>query len=162
VFDDEFLAIVRESGSDKTTVAKTVVGLESPTAGTITLNGERRGDAPTRHRDRVRWAGEVQYVFQEPYSSLNPRQRIRDVITTSVGIHQPDLDGAGRRAVARALLDDVGLGEEFGERLPFECPVASGNASLSRAHWPPTRDWSYSTRRSRHSTCPFRRRPATC
>jgi oligopeptide transport system ATP-binding protein len=120
VFDDECLAIVGESGSGKTTVAKTVVGLESPTAGTITVNGERRGDAPTRHRDRVRWAGEVQYVFQDPYSSLNPRQRIRDVITTSVGIHQPDLDGAGRRAVARALLDDVGLGEEFGERLPFE------------------------------------------
>ncbi len=120
VSDGECLAIVGESGSGKTTVAKTVVGLESPTSGTVTVNGERRGRAPTRHRDRVRWAAEVQYVFQDPYSSLNPRQRVSDVITTSVGIHQPDLDGAARRAAARALLDDVGLGEEFGARLPWE------------------------------------------
>jgi oligopeptide transport system ATP-binding protein len=116
----ECLAIVGESGSGKTTVAKTVVGLESPSSGVIAVDGERRTRTPTRHRDRVRWAGEVQYVFQDPYSSLNPRQRIGDVVATSVGIHRPELDGAERRAAARALLDDVGLGGDFADRLPFE------------------------------------------
>lgn len=120
VAEGECLAVVGESGSGKTTVAKLVVGLETPTAGTITVGGTRRTTAPTRHRDRVRWAGEVQYVFQDPYSSLNPRQRVADVIATSVGIHQPGLRGPGRRAAVRALLDDVGLGTEFEGRLPSE------------------------------------------
>jgi ABC-type glutathione transport system ATPase component len=120
VDDGECLAIVGESGSGKTTVAKTVVGLEHPTSGTIAVNGSVRGKAPTRHRDRVRWASEVQYVFQDPYSSLNPRQRVRDVIATSVGIHRPDLDGPARQAASRALLDDVGLGDDFSARLPYE------------------------------------------
>jgi oligopeptide transport system ATP-binding protein len=120
VDDGECLAIVGESGSGKTTVAKTVVGLESPTSGTIAVNGEARDRAPTRHRDRARWAAEVQYVFQDPYSSLNPRQRVRDVIATSVGIHQSALQGQARDEATRALLDDVGLGGDFGARFPHE------------------------------------------
>ncbi|KKF03331.1 ABC transporter ATP-binding protein [Mycolicibacterium obuense] len=120
VADGECLAIVGESGSGKTTVAKTIVGLESPTSGTIVVNGEPRGRPPSRHGQRVRWAAEVQYVFQDPYSSLNPRQRVLDVIATSVGIHQPGLTRADRDAAARTLLDDVGLGDEFASRLPFE------------------------------------------
>ncbi|MEH3142862.1 MAG: ATP-binding cassette domain-containing protein [Mycobacterium kyogaense] len=120
VADGECLAIVGESGSGKTTVAKTIVGLESPTSGTIAVNGETRGRAPSRQRQRARWAAEVQYVFQDPYSSLNPRQRIVDVIATSVGIHQGDLDKVRRTAAARTLLEDVGLGDEFASRLPWE------------------------------------------
>jgi len=120
VHQGECLAIVGESGSGKTTVAKTVVGLEQATSGTIEVDGEARGRAPKRHRDRVRWAGEVQYVFQDPYSSLNPRQRVSEVIDTSVGIHQPALRRAARRETVQALLDDVGLGGDFGLRLPHE------------------------------------------
>jgi ABC-type oligopeptide transport system ATPase subunit len=120
VREGECLAIVGESGSGKTTVAKMVVGLEDPTSGTIEVDGHRRDHAPTRHRDRVRWAGEVQYVFQDPYSSLNPRQRVGEVIDTSVGIHQRWLGKPARRDVVRALLDDVGLGGDFATRLPHE------------------------------------------
>ncbi len=97
-----------------------VVGLEDPTSGTIEVDGHRRDHAPTRHRDRVRWAGEVQYVFQDPYSSLNPRQRVGEVIDTSVGIHQRWLGKPARRDVVRALLDDIGLGGDFATRLPHE------------------------------------------
>ncbi len=116
----ECLAIVGESGSGKTTVAKTVVGLEAPTSGTIRVDGELRRRAPSRHRHRVRWAAEVQYVFQDPYSSLNPRQRVADVIGTSVAIHRPALPAAERRAAVQRLLDDVGLGDDFATRLPHE------------------------------------------
>lgn len=120
VADGECLAIVGESGSGKTTVAKTIVGLESPTSGTVAVDGAARGRAPRRHGERMRWAAEVQYVFQDPYSSLNPRQRVADVVATSVGIHRAVLDRADRNAAARALLADVGLGDEFAERLPWE------------------------------------------
>lgn len=120
VHEGECLAIVGESGSGKTTVAKTIVGLESPTSGTVEVDGHLRGRAPSRHAERVRWAAEVQYVFQDPYSSLNPRQRVSDVIATSVGIHQPSLRGSARRDAARALLDDVSLGADFDRRLPHE------------------------------------------
>jgi ABC-type glutathione transport system ATPase component len=116
----ECLAIVGESGSGKTTVAKAIVGLEQPTSGTIDVDGEQRGRAPKRHRDRVRWAGEVQYVFQDPYSSLNPRQRVGGVVETSVAIHRPELSRADRRIAVEALLDDVGLGDGFAARLPHE------------------------------------------
>jgi ABC-type glutathione transport system ATPase component len=120
VHQGECLAIVGESGSGKTTVAKTVVGLERPTSGTISVDGSARGHAPTRHGERARWAGEVQYVFQDPYSSLNPRQRVGEVIATSVKIHQPALGADGRRAAVAALLDDVNLGGDFATRYPHE------------------------------------------
>ncbi|MFE5670132.1 ABC transporter ATP-binding protein [Agromyces sp. NPDC056523] len=120
VHPGECLAIVGESGSGKTTVAKTVVGLERPTSGTISIDGVERGRPPTRHRDRARWASEVQYVFQDPYSSLNPRQRVGAVVDTSVAIHRPELSRADRRIVVEALLDDVGLGDGFADRLPHE------------------------------------------
>ncbi len=120
VEEGECVAIVGESGSGKTTVAKTVVGLEDPSSGRISVAGAVRGRAPARHRDRVRWAAEAQYVFQDPYSSLNPRQRVGDVVGTSVGIHQPTLTPAARRARTAALLDDVGLGDGFADRYPHE------------------------------------------
>jgi ABC-type microcin C transport system duplicated ATPase subunit YejF len=59
-------------------------------------------------------------VFQDPYSSLNPRQRVGEVIATSVGIHQPALSRSARRGAAQALLDDVGLGGDFATRYPHE------------------------------------------
>ncbi|MFF2370496.1 ABC transporter ATP-binding protein [Agromyces sp. NPDC058110] len=120
VAPDECLAIVGESGSGKTTVAKTIVGLEQATSGTIVVGGAPRVGGPKRHRDRVRWAGEVQYVFQDPYSSLNPRQRVGAVVETSVAVHRPELSRADRRSAVARLLDDVGLGGGFADRLPHE------------------------------------------
>src|SRR5947207_13263602 len=68
------LAIVGESGSGKTTVAKMIVGLERPTAGVIRACGRDRS-APARSTgDRRRRGREVQMVFQDPYTSLDPRQ----------------------------------------------------------------------------------------
>lgn len=92
---DECLAIVGESGSGKTTVARMLVGLETVTDGTVEINGVDRTAAPRSLRDRRARAREVQYVFQDPYSSLNGRQRIGEVIVSNLRIH-------GRGAVMRA------------------------------------------------------------
>lgn len=69
------IAVVGESGSGKTTVARCLVGLETPTAGSIVVCGRERG-GKGGHAERRRRAREIQMVFQDPYSSLNPRERV--------------------------------------------------------------------------------------
>ena len=71
------LAIVGQSGSGKTTIARMIVGLERPTSGTITACGHDRSRPA---RDRRRRGREVQIVFQDPYTSLDPRQTAEDTI----------------------------------------------------------------------------------
>jgi len=119
---DECLAIVGESGSGKTTVARMLVGLETLTGGELAVNGESRAKGVMRLSDRRRWAREVQYVFQDPYSSLNGRQRIVDTISSSVSLHA---EGTGRSAgnakkTAQDILQSVGLGPTFWQKFPHQ------------------------------------------
>ncbi|WP_416444590.1 ATP-binding cassette domain-containing protein [Leucobacter sp. HNU] len=115
---DECLAIVGESGSGKTTVARMIVGLETVTDGTVEVLGQDRTTAPRSLRDRRVRAREVQYVFQDPYSSLNGRQRIGEVIMSNLKLHSGS--AAGLKARAQAILDSVGLPQRFFDRYPRE------------------------------------------
>jgi ABC-type glutathione transport system ATPase component len=104
------LAIVGESGSGKTTVARMIVGLDRPTAGVITACGRDRS-LPARSAAERRARGrEVQIVFQDPYSSLDPRQTVGGSIGEVLRLH-----GRGTReeraARIRELADFVGLDE---------------------------------------------------
>lgn len=118
---DECLAIVGESGSGKTTVARMIVGLETVTSGTVTVNGQDRSQAARHLRDRRTRAREVQYVFQDPYSSLNGRQRIGDVIQSNLRLHAEDRPGRTElQRRAQEVLDAVGLPKRFIDRLPRE------------------------------------------
>ncbi len=110
------LGIVGESGSGKTTTAKMLVGLERPDAGTIRVRG--RTLAPARRRaDRRRRGRELQIVFQAPYSSLDPRQRVADCIDEVLRFHF-GTPADERRRRAGALLEQVGLGEREARSLP--------------------------------------------
>jgi oligopeptide transport system ATP-binding protein len=82
------LAIVGESGSGKTTIAKMIVGLERPTAGTIRACGNDRSRPARSRRDRLRRGREVQIVFQDPYTSLDPRQTAEQTIDEVLRLHQ--------------------------------------------------------------------------
>jgi ABC-type glutathione transport system ATPase component len=84
----ESLAIVGESGSGKTTIARMIVGLERPTSGTITACGHDRSRPARSARDRRRRGGEVQIVFQDPYTSLDPRQSAADAIDEVLRLHR--------------------------------------------------------------------------
>jgi ABC-type glutathione transport system ATPase component len=106
------LAIVGESGSGKTTVAKMLVGLEVPTAGTIAACGHDRSAPARSAKERRRRGGEVQIVFQDPYSSLDPRHCAAQAIDEVLRLHRPDMRSKdARRARAAELGELVGLDE---------------------------------------------------
>jgi oligopeptide transport system ATP-binding protein len=111
------LAIVGESGSGKTTIAKMIVGLTAPTAGTIVACGHDRSTPARRAGERRRRGREIQIVFQDPYSSLDPRQTAEQAIGEVLRLH-----GAGtkaqRAARVRELTGLVGLDERQARALP--------------------------------------------
>jgi ABC-type glutathione transport system ATPase component len=113
----ESLAIVGESGSGKTTIARMIVGLERPTSGTITACGHDRSRPARSARDRRRRGGEVQIVFQDPYTSLDPRQSAADAIDEVLRLHH-GWPSARRAERVAELVSLVGLDERQGQALP--------------------------------------------
>jgi oligopeptide transport system ATP-binding protein len=111
------LAIVGESGSGKTTIARMIVGLERPTAGTIRACGRDRSLPARSTRDRRARGREVQIVFQDPYSSLDPRQTVAATIDEVLRLHHGG--SAEQRQVRRdALAGLVGLDQRQVRALP--------------------------------------------
>ena len=106
------LALVGESGCGKTTVGKALLRLIEPTAGSIMLGGETitAKNASTLRR-------QAQMVFQDPFSSLNPRMRVADILLEGMDALKVGAAGARRDAVAR-LLRQVGLPDDAGGRYP--------------------------------------------
>jgi oligopeptide transport system ATP-binding protein len=112
------LAIVGESGSGKTTVARMLVGLIAPTAGTIVACGRDRSTPARSAAERRRRGAEVQIVFQDPYSSLNPRHSAERVLDEVLRLHHRGADAAQRRARVAELGDLVGLDRRMMQAMP--------------------------------------------
>ena len=113
------LAIVGESGSGKTTVARMVVGLERPTSGTILSKGVDRSVPARAAAERKRRGREIQIVFQDPYSSLDPRQSAMSGLDEVLRLHHA-WDPARRRDRSMELLGLVGLDTRQGNALPHD------------------------------------------
>jgi len=111
------LAIVGESGSGKTTVAKMIVGLERATRGTIRACGADRSTPARTARDRRRRGREVQIVFQDPYTSLDPRQTMEAAIDEVLRLHR-GWPKERRLQRVRELADLVGLDARQSRALP--------------------------------------------
>ena len=110
-------AIVGESGSGKTTTARAVLGLQRPTSGTVTVGGV---DVTSLSRRGVRdFSRRAQFVFQNPFSSLDPRQRVADIIAEPLVNHRIG-DRTSRRATVDEFLDKVALPASLAGRLPRE------------------------------------------
>ncbi len=110
----EVYALVGESGSGKSTIGKMVVGLLPPSGGSVEIDGVD----PARETDREalgRLRADVQMIFQDPYASLNPRWKVRDIINEPVAARGGDASGLAGR-----LLEKVGLDAEDGEKFPHE------------------------------------------
>ncbi|MFL9652218.1 ABC transporter ATP-binding protein [Streptomyces sp. PB17] len=111
------VGIVGESGSGKTTVARMLVGLVRPDAGTICVDGRDRTAGRSRGRAaRLARAREIQMVFQDPYLSLDPRLSARQCLATSLSLH----GAADADARIGELLDRVGLGPREAAARPHE------------------------------------------
>lgn len=111
------LAIVGESGSGKTTIARMIVGLERPTQGRIMVGGRERSWRHVSSRERKRRAREVQIIFQDPYSSLDPRQTVRRCLDEALRLHFT-WDAGRRNARVEELLEQVGLDHRQANALP--------------------------------------------
>ena len=107
------LAVVGESGCGKSTLARMVAMIEPPTEGELTLDGK-----PVLPTDWADLRQSVQIVFQDPYGSLNPRQRIGVILQEPLTINRPDMSRSEREKRARDMLDMVGLRREHFDRYP--------------------------------------------
>ncbi|MBF4460112.1 ATP-binding cassette domain-containing protein [Pseudoclavibacter sp. VKM Ac-2867] len=112
----ECLGLVGESGSGKTTIGRAVLGLVQPSAGEIDFDGQRIDHLPVRARRAL--SKDIQVVFQDPYTSLNPSMTIGDILAEPLVVE--GASGKDARARVRVLLDQVGLPSNAIERLPRE------------------------------------------
>ncbi|PIX97190.1 MAG: ABC transporter ATP-binding protein [Hydrogenophilales bacterium CG_4_9_14_3_um_filter_63_34] len=113
----ETLALVGESGCGKSTLARAILRLLEPTRGEVRVMGEPLGGLAGEALRKKR--GEMQIVFQDPFSSLNPRMRIGDILEEGMAALLP-LAASARRARVAELLDQVGLPSDATGRYPHE------------------------------------------
>jgi dipeptide transport system ATP-binding protein len=110
------LAVVGESGCGKSTLARVVTMIEPPTGGILTIDG--RDVTHATDADRARLRSTVQIVFQDPFGSLNPRQKVGSILEEPMVINRPEVPAGEREAKARDMLELVGLRPEHYERYP--------------------------------------------
>ena len=114
----ETLGLVGESGCGKSTTARLITRLIEPTSGEISLKGEDLLTYPAQRMLEVRKT--VQLVFQDPYSSLNPRKTIMQILSRPLEVHNLEQGWAAKRRNVLHLLRLVGLGVEHIDRYPHE------------------------------------------
>ena len=114
VQDKTVYALVGESGSGKSTIGKMVVGLLHPTGGSVTVDGvDLARSVDTEAVDAVR--SDIQMIFQDPFASLNPRWKVRDIINEPVAAR-----GGETAGLAERLLEQVGLSAQDAGKFPHE------------------------------------------
>ena len=119
LFEGETLGLVGESGSGKSTIAKIITGLVKPTNGEIFYNNISLYNSNRKYQiDKSR--GQIQMIFQDPYSSLNPRFKVRDIISEPIKFFQKNISHNELTKNVYDLIDIVGMTRQSLDRYPHE------------------------------------------
>jgi peptide/nickel transport system ATP-binding protein len=119
LFEGETLGLVGESGSGKSTIAKIITGLVRPTNGEIFYNNLSLYNSKRKYQiDKSR--GQIQMIFQDPYSSLNPRFKVMDIISEPIRLFQKNISSSELTKNLYDLIDIVGMSRQSLDRYPHE------------------------------------------
>lgn len=119
IYEGETFGLVGESGSGKSTTGRTIIRLNHPSGGEITFDG--KDVMKLKKRDELKeFRREVQMIYQDPYASLNPRMKVRDIIAEGIDINHLAKNEAERNQMVDDLLKTVGLNPNHGTRYPHE------------------------------------------
>ncbi|MFC6289574.1 ABC transporter ATP-binding protein [Levilactobacillus angrenensis] len=119
IYKGETFGLVGESGSGKTTTGRAIIHLYEPTAGEILFNG-KNVDNFTSKADQREFRQDMQMIFQDPYASLNPRMKVKDIVAEGIDINHLAKDDADRTKQVEDLLETVGLNKDHSSRYPHE------------------------------------------
>ncbi|WP_313537571.1 ABC transporter ATP-binding protein [Enterococcus sp.] len=119
IYEGETFGLVGESGSGKSTTGRTVIRLNNPTGGEVLFDGHDVMKIKGK-KDLADFRREVQMVFQDPYASLNPRMKVRDIIAEGIDINGLAKNETERNQRVDDLLKTVGLNPSHGTRYPHE------------------------------------------
>lgn len=114
----ETLGVVGESGSGKTTLGRTILGLYKPTSGQIEIGGIKVDPASRRQMKEIRRGSQM--IFQDPFSSLNPRWTVNSIVSEPIRVHKLSKDRKDREKKVSELLELVGLSSLYLNRFPNE------------------------------------------
>lgn len=119
IYKGETLGLVGESGCGKSTLGRTLMHLYEATDGTITYDGIPI-NSKMKAKERFEMTRRMQMIFQDPYSSLNPRMKVMDIIAEGLDAHGMAKNAAQRKEIVNDLLATVGLSAEHAGRFPHE------------------------------------------
>jgi oligopeptide/dipeptide ABC transporter ATP-binding protein len=117
LFEGESLGVVGESGCGKSTLGRAILGLEELTEGQIFFQDKEIQDL--KRKEKLKFVKQMQMIFQDPFASLNPRQRIGHALEEVFTMHT-DMSAKEKRQAVINLLEEVGLKEEHFEKYPHE------------------------------------------
>ncbi|WP_104403420.1 dipeptide ABC transporter ATP-binding protein [Vibrio penaeicida] len=119
VFEGETFGLVGESGSGKSTIARVIAGLYAPNSGKVTFEGIDLTSLKSENERRP-LRRQMQMVFQNPYTSMNPRMKIFDIIAEPIRFHKLTRNEQETKQIVEDLLEHVGLGKMAGVKYPHE------------------------------------------